>query len=342
MTSKLTGSFRTHQHYLEAFAFIATGGQWKLSDSYHSVRVRFVDSVSCPQIGVNIENSAHVQRSMENAWGTELILLLSHRLLKGDEIVRVSNNWNVVQAYYALYHATQALIVARGLQRPESHPKTQKMFLDFWGRLPVEFAPWSLSVGGDGHHPDTFKFDTHLHAWTTVDSNTCWSIACKALQTTRTDYICERIKLARENKRKANHKAWLEKKAERAARHLKKDIEPRFRLPLLTIEEKKQVDYQTRNYSLIDYLFRLRIRSNYIDSAMFTEGPEHESESSSVRVSLLKIVCTSLLASELILCTSPHGKQSLVEWASRWIEKNVPKGMSFGVSERIRFWNSDA
>ena len=82
------------------------------------------------------------------------MLLLSRQHFTGDEIVGVSNSWNVVMAYYALYHATQAVLTARGFPRPENHAATQRMFLDnLWGALPETFAPWSLSVGAAGPRP---------------------------------------------------------------------------------------------------------------------------------------------------------------------------------------------
>jgi hypothetical protein len=178
--SELTGPFRTHLRYLEAFARIATGGEWKPSGAYRNIAKRFSDP-ELPRIQSKVGDVVQVHRSLQNAWSTELLLLLSHRLLKGDEVVRVSNNWNVVQAYYALYHAMQAILVARGYDRPDSHSKTQKM-------------------------------------------------------------------------------------------------------------------------------------------------------------SLLKIVSTSLYASELLLCTAPNGRKSLCEWAQRWVAANVPKDMARGLPERLQHW----
>jgi hypothetical protein len=296
MASDVTGAFRTHLRYLEALAWIASDGHWKLSDAYGSLRSRLLGSPSCPRAATALGGSSQVQKSLANAWGTELLLLLSHRLLKGDEIVRVSNNWNAVQAYYALYHATQAVLVARGLERPESHPKTQKMFLDFWGRLPSEFAPWSFTFGPDGHSPASVVVDPSLHVWSMIDSSTCWSIACKALRTTRADAVAERFRSARIEKRKELRKDWLNKEEARRSRGLKARREPSFPLPLLTPGERNKAERSTRSYSVLDYLYRLRIRTNYVDSAMFTDGPAEPHESSSVRVSLLKIVCLSLLA----------------------------------------------
>lgn len=269
MVAALTGSFRTHQRYLEAFSRIATGGTWKLTNAYEDLASR-LQAAPHPRITGAIGDNAQIRRSLESAWSTELLLLLSHRLLRGDEIVRVSNNWNVVQAYYALYHATQAVLTARGHERPDSHPKTQRMYQDLWSQSPVELAPWSLSVGHNRVRPNGVVIDDTIHPWTFVDDTSCWSIACKALRSTRTDAVKEHFRTAREGKRTAKRKVWKEAQIAKGRNPTKV---PPIPLPQLNDEEKTGLDARTRPYTLLDYLYRLRIRSNYVDSAMFTEGP---------------------------------------------------------------------
>lgn len=336
--SPLQGAFRTHRQYLDAFAYIATEGRWRLGEAYTSIANRFNSSQLCPCPNGHISGNEQVRRSLQNAWGTELLLWLSHRLLKGDEIVRVSNNWNVIQAYYALYHATQAVIVSRGAPRPESHPKTQRMFVDLWGRLPINFAPWCFTVGPHGHWPSTIQIDPSIHAWTFVDHQSCWSIAHKALLSTRADAIREAFKAKRLTKQKAARQAWAMKESERRAKGRQQRREPRFAIPLLTVSEKAHIDRSTRPYSLLDYLYRLRIRANYEDASMFTDGPENDRESSDVRVALVKIVSASLLAAELVLCRARDGRATLREWATRWLENNGPKGTVIGVAGRVPQW----
>jgi hypothetical protein len=328
----LRGAFRTHLAYLEAFARIATGDQ-TFPATYRALDGRLA-RCQHPPIPAPIAGLPQVRRSLESAWGTELLLLMSRRLLTGDEIVGVSNNWNVVQAYYALYHATQAVLVARGFPRPDSHPKTQRMFFDLWGALSEDFAPWSLSVGPTGHQPVTIQLDPTLHPWTAVDARGCWTIACKALQTTRGDALAKRTAEKREEKRKARKKEWIETRAKRprAAR------DRVFPLPLLTVEEKAKVNAATRNYTLLDYLYRLRVRANYEDSAMFTDGPEDAGESELVRRCLLRLVSTSLYVAERVLCTAPNGKPTLDDWARRWCRANVPAEMPFGITQRVDHW----
>jgi hypothetical protein len=331
MGNDVTGAFRTHQGYLQAFAHLATAGEWRMEHAQASVadRVR----TDGPKIMGAIADRAAIRKSLENAWSTELLLLMSHRLLRGDEIVRVSNNWNVIQAYYALYHATQALVAARGFDRPESHPKTQRMFADFWRPVSERLAPWSLSYGPQGVMPAAVSADLQLHPWSTVDGSTCWSIAAKALQTTRQDAILEKLAAARGDKRKANRKAWQNAQSARPS-HKRRTSEPRFPLPRLSQAEKDAVADTVRPHTVLDYLYRLRIRSNYVDSSMFTDGPETPAAAAEVRVSLVKIVSASLCAAEVVLASAPDGAV-VGQWAQRWAGGNIPKGIALGLGQRM-------
>jgi hypothetical protein len=329
-----TGAFRTHQHYLEAFAYLAANENRFPRDAYVDIKERFKQNRITTRIPQNTINREQLKRALENAWGTELLLLMSHKFVREDEIIRLSNNWNVIQAYYAIYHATQALIVGKGIERPESHTKTQKLYVDIWGRLPIDFAPWSLTMGADGCSINDLMIDPSIHQWTSVNSGTCWSIACKALQSTRTDAIYEYCKIAREDKRKTLRKDWKQKHSGKTI----KPKEPEFRLPRLTAGEKTQIDQQTRHYSIMDYFYRLRIRCNYVDSSMFADGPEEPHDSIGVRVAIIKIVSTTLFATEIMLCSTKEGITLLSDWADKWAKKSVPQEMKFGVGGRINLW----
>jgi hypothetical protein len=291
-----------------------------------------------PTIPFKMRDVEQVKKSLRSAWGTELLLYFGHKFLRTDEVIRLSNTWNVVQAYYAVYHSTQAVAVARGFARSETHPKTQRVFLDCWGKLPDCFMPWCLSYHSSGHKSTTIKIDSNVHTWVIVDRTNCSSLACKALRTTRADFLEDNCKKMRESKQKALRKAWTDKEKERIASGKKPRSEPKFPLPTLTPQEKNKIEEQTRAYTLLDYLYRLRIRTNYKDSGIFTDGPEHELESKSVMVSLIRIVSTSLFASELILLTCPDGRKHLQDWAEHWLQANVPKDIHQRVKQRIAFW----
>jgi hypothetical protein len=265
-------------------------------------------------------------------------LYMGHHFLKSEEIVRLSNTWNVVQAYYTVYHATQAIILARGYVRPETHAKTQALFVELWGKLPECFVPWRLTCKPDGHHPTTITIDPKVHVWSMVDAFNCHSLAYKAIRTTREEAVQERSVSERERKRKALRKKWENAQTIRIEKGRSPRLEPKFPLPRLTPEEQKNAENGVRGYSMLDYLYPLRIRTSYKDAAIFIDGPVETEESKAVRVSLIKIVSLSLMAAELVLVTSPDGLKQLREWGKEWSEVNVPRGITYGVGERIQHW----
>jgi hypothetical protein len=337
-TTEAAGAFRAHLRYLQALARIATDGQPRMANAYITLRDKFASSPQRPRIKHAMNGVAEVRRSLENAWGTELLLYMGHQFLKGEEIIRLSNTWNVVQAYYAVYHVTQALLIAKGYVRPEKHATTQALFVELWGKLPECFVPWCLTCKADGHHPATIKLDPKVHVWSMVDAFNCHSLAYKAIRTTRQEALQQRRKLERENKKKALRKRWVEREKLRAAKGRSPRPEPEFPLPQLTKEERASLDTKFRGYSMLDYLYRLRIRSNYVDAGIFIDGPGEPNESRDLRVALIKIVSLSLMAAELVLVTCPDGWKNLREWGVQWSEVNIPKRINFGVGSRIQHW----
>jgi hypothetical protein len=139
-------------------------------------------------------------------------------------------------------------------------------------------------------------------------------------------------------KRKRQRIEWQEQEKVRLANRRKARQEPKFKLPRLKAEERKLVERNTRTYSMLDYLYRLRLRTNYGDAAVFTDGPETETDSKIVRVALIRIVSTSIYASELILATATDGRASLQDWADTWIHANVPPDINYGVKQRLNQW----
>jgi len=139
--------------------------------------------------------------SLSNAWGTELLLAFGHLMTRDDDLVRLMNNWAVVQAYYAAYHAAQAMIVALGRPRPESHPKTQTQFANLWAERDLFLPPWSFAACHDGwmNAPRAIE---DIHVWSGCDGNNCWDLAAKVMRTTRVEKLQAGERKARDQKRR--------------------------------------------------------------------------------------------------------------------------------------------
>lgn len=204
------GSFTTHANYLRALATlcgyptVVIGKSNALRDFVAQVRSTLPPERAAA--GVPLDD---VHRSLVNAWGTELILALSGKYATDDELLRLANNWGAVQAYYALYHGTQALALTRGMPRPESHPKTQTIFVDCWGTRSFELPPLSLCVGPNGFSCGQRIVSTvDIHPWSSCTPQSAWNIAALALRTTRDDAVEEAMKRRREDKLRTRRREW--------------------------------------------------------------------------------------------------------------------------------------
>ncbi len=79
----------------------------------------------------------------------------------------------------------------------------------------------------------------------------------------------------------------------------------------------------TCRFGLIHYLYRLRIKTNYVNSAMFTDGPDDESSFALVQRDLRYIAASTLLVNELHVAQLV-GAAKVRKWADDWLASNAP------------------
>jgi hypothetical protein len=270
-----------------------------------------------------------VRAGLINAWGTEMILNITMAYAQDDEIVGVTNNWAAVQLYYAAYHATQALLLARGYPRPESHSQTQRMFADLWVTRNAILAPWSLGVGSDGVRNGPGRdLDLGIHPWSACSPATCWDLAAKAIRTTRDDAVSAAIHRLRQERQKELRRALDERRTRR-----RRDATIRVPLPRLTADDKVRVDRRIRPFSVLDFLFRLRVKTNYEDAAVFVEGPESPAQARLVRRDLAFLAAATLMLNEIHIELA-IGEAQVREWADSWLQANHPGGRAMGLARR--------
>jgi hypothetical protein len=245
-----------------------------------------------------------------------------------DGLVRLANTWSIVQTYYVLYHSTQALWVARGNERPTSHPKTQGLFISLWVTRNLHLPPLTLGVGAAGYHnvPAGTSM-SQVHPWTNCGRETCWPIAALSLTTTRNDQIDDRKKRLRDGKTAAKAKEWDNRESTRIAMGKHPRQRPPFKTSQLSPVEQAQAE-NVRSYGLIDYLYRLRIRANYVDASLFTDGPEDDQESTALAVHLGVLSAVTLMGHEHRVA-SLVGPATLNQWMDEFIHSHsVPSTSS--------------
>lgn len=338
MTDGAKGSFKTHANYLRALAVLAGDQVWPpltIPERLDALAVRTTALASMADPTPAATDLLQVRTSLENAWGTELLLGLAGHFGFSDELVRLTNNWGVVQAYYVTYHATQAYSVAKGQPRPDTHPKTQNEFASRWLNRPLQLAPWTFgaTAAGFANMPVGATVDTTIHAWSACGATTAWSLSAKAFDSTRNGWIGDAEDRQRKKLQSLNRKTWHEAEVKRTAAGKPMRTPPMFAMPRLSPTDKATIAVSTRPSGLIDYLYRLRVKTNYEDSSMFTDGPEDSTVSSQVHADLTFLASSTLLVHELHVGRL-IGKPVLLGWVDGWLAAHLPAGMKVGLALR--------
>jgi hypothetical protein len=330
-------SFRTHSNYLRAINSIILGPTaLAATNPYEGVAQQIASSGLIKESVRDSFDIVQVRTCLESAWGTEALLLMTGEVFCGEEAIRLSNNWLTIQTYYVMYHCAQALHVAQGHLRPDSHTKTQSIFHDQWVARPGFLHPWTFAYGsmGAAKMPHGVVIDPSIHSWSVCEGDNIWSLYAKALLTTRREHLLERYREERKEKRKVRRKSWKTEELGRIAQGKMPRKEPSFPLPQLTSEEKKLIDEKrVRAVTLIDYIYRLRIKTNYEDSNMFIDGPEDVYQSKAVRSAFCNIASRTLFLYETAI-RAIVGKPQLLKWVDLWVERNLPRDSAHGIAGR--------
>jgi hypothetical protein len=339
----LTASFRSHRNYLEAFTILA--GFPYMPGRGREVLAQIAANViaAFPKTGGNRQyDKTEMAACLNRAWGTELILATGMRFDSEDGFMRIANSWGCVQAYYVGYSATQALIIANGHPRPPSHPKTQDQAIALWTHRQNGVAPFSFAaIQGSVLNKDPQAYahgpgrdiDVAVHSWSACTTSNSWDIAALALRTTREDVVNAAMHEARQRKVREKRKDWSAAEQARLARGKSARPTPTFKTAQLTADEKAACEKAVRPYGLLDYLFRLRIKANYEDAEMFTDGPEDETSSVLVAMSMVRIATAIMMAHEMRIAQL-LGRDAILKLARSWVTKNAPSH-TIGIALRL-------
>ncbi len=315
MAIKSRRVFHTHNNYLSAIKYVASGGNMEDSKSaLEQLASKILDSgwLSEPKKG-KIDFS-QIHKSLNNAWGIEAIFKMENLLIKEDDLIRLSNNWCIMQAYYIFYYTTQALEVLDGYNKSKTHPQVKRNFLKLWSNKHWILSPWCISYNENGFYnlPPGVSIDDHIHSWKKVDDKTALNLFCKALRTTREDFIEEAL-------------------MKRRQKHFKKDPSKKIRL---TQKQKKQTQVRVRPTSLISYLFRLKRKTTYEQSSILAIGPENIYQSAEFRENLSFIIESTLLITEMITLKTV-GKDQFFSWCKEWDKYKAPAMNQIGPGSRL-------
>ncbi len=228
-----------------------------------------------------LANERELRRLLAISWASELQLRIAAE--SGGAFLRYSNAWTPVHAYYAVYMTIHAWFSTLGLAGMlDDHTATLRTVVAQLVRRKLVPHPWDVSCAG---HPELGERkidglplnatpDAHFEALANPTIEDIYPRLAKMLETTRRD------RLAR------NRREWLkqnDRKSMRAA-------------------EKRVLAERLAPTTLFDYLWRLRVRSNYRDVSTFLmAGLEDASHEAFHRGVLAIAGATCLLIQSLIV-----------------------------------------
>ncbi|MEV7163225.1 hypothetical protein AB0N60_14115 [Streptomyces microflavus] len=303
--SEQTRSFRTHASYIRAFHELALGDS-RGEDAVASLHDSAAPALFRADVPSRSCNREQVLACLRRAWATARLLEHTHALAGDSEIIRLANSWGAVQSYYVLYGAAQALIVAEGGERPQMHEPTKRRYVDLWTTRSLQIAPWALAAAAPGTRladadgilgGPKRALDFDLHPWVAWQGEQAWDIAAKALRSTRQLLVEDRLAKRRREKLNAKKKQWHLNEEARAATGRKPEPEPKS--VRLTTAERDTVTSGIRPAPMPDYLYRLRIKANYEDVTVFSNGPASDHEATELSADLVAVTSATLLVHEL-------------------------------------------
>lgn len=305
--SEQTRSFRTHASYIRAFRTLALGdSRSTLEEATARLHTDATAQLYRAPAVSKVCDRGQLFACLRRAWATARLLEHTHALAEDSEIVRLANSWGAVQAYYVLYGAVQALIVAEGGSRPGSHEPTKRQYVDLWTSRRTQIAPWTLAATAPGTRlagPEGIlsgpgrPLDLELHPWAAWEGDEAWDIAAKALRSTRQALVDDRLTKARREKLSGKKRAWRAERDACLAADRKPGREPRS--VRLTVAERRDIADRVRPATLADYLYRLRIKANYEDVSVFSHGPTSDLEATQVGGDFVALSSATLLVHEL-------------------------------------------
>ena len=272
---------------------------------------------STPSFGPNLrrERSAELyEKHLKNAWFTEVALNIPD-IFTLPELVPYFNHWATVMAYYVVHHGMRAAIAVRGGQptMTRSHQSLLNQAGAYLANSRVFPVTWSVvCTGHEGDHQYACRPDDATSECRSLlkrfEAEDAWPFFCKALATTRDRAIGERI----DQWKQQQHRT-------RIRRSLR-----------CTIGQAVQPT------TFLNFLLRLRLRSNYLDSDAFAAALTREGDAADFNRSIRNIVAGSMMVCETLI-TAMAGDSDIrriAEWTTSRIE-----GAQMTVGRRMPYWS---
>jgi hypothetical protein len=233
--------------------------------------------------GMPGHDSAFVERHLRLAWNTESLLLATSSDI---DLIRIANQWVPVQVYYAVYSAGEAVSYLLDGSKSASHAKILRKLTDHFVKKGL--PPWNYAFQGCLGRQRGLHTSVNLPAGLHIPSN----LQRQGVHPLQMIGRCL--------------------KAEHA--HRVDDIWTK------TIGCRKYA-FDPGYTSLLHFLYRLRIKSNYEEVDLFiANAQDHQVRAFATD---LKQFCSWTISYFEIFVARKIKKQALIDMASRYLQANA-------------------
>jgi hypothetical protein len=311
-------AFRTYLHYMASMNYLicATHGDGSAVD-YVQLGRAVRSTPGCARMHTRSRPSRLYEKELRNAWFTEVALNMP-RILGQPDLIPYSNHWATVMAYYIIHHGARAALAVRDGRLPArpGHDWLLRQVSDFARQRRVFPTPWGVLCLGhrgdwvyDGLPEGTPQECPSL--LTAFRPEHAWPSLCKAPSTTR------------------------ERAIEQAVEEWKRR-EKKRRIPKA---ERLRLSDAVPASTIFHFLFRLRLRSNYMDADAFATAIGMPDDALLFNQCLTNVVSSSMMVWETLICAMV-GADELLKLANQAMR--VTRTAQHTLGPRMPAWAAEA
>lgn len=228
----------------------------------------------------------YISRFLRISWASELQLRLGE--IGDSAVLRYSNVWAPVHAYYAIYMSMQAWFAANAMaQLIDDHTSSLRTISNHVTQRCLFPLPWAATGYGCPQLnqmnyrglPPSVDPNVRIEVLSRPSPDTFWLRYCKLLKTTR------------ERRLDRNFRIWKQKNHRKAMKEA----------------EKLEVSRKLVDTTLFDFFWRLRIRSQYQDVGSFLTWNVSQQDHIEFRTALITIVDATCTLFESLITKAGAG-----------------------------------
>jgi hypothetical protein len=275
LDSEIDKKFETYRLYLLNICkyLISTYSEWRIFGDFVNEKFSTLQPLRTTEVN-------YIERFLKLAWNTEYIAC--RELIDDISIIRINNHWKLIQIYYSIYSAGEALSYLIDGQKSDSHIRCLRKISDFLIRRKI--SPWDLAFTGckrEGYKPINFPCN---------------------------------LKIPHNLKRNVNP-------IESIAACLKAEHPHRIKETFKKNPGKFQIDHDPGPTTILHLSYRLRIKSNYKDADIFIIDSPPDEYIIEFSKNLSQLCFWTLLLFELIIIKR-WNKTKLIELINKYLSLN--------------------